>query len=257
MKLNFVIFILFFSFYSEAQRYSTTPTIPQTQTTFNNCQPTEQRTALDNLCPSLEGSHLPGCCPPAVKLPAIQCQYVVMVSRGQPTVVNGSYRSCQDGKTVSVPCCKSGAMNCFKDPVTLPFIQRLMARSNSCCFEPCPSAGYWRGQPNPNSSITSKHEFYNGSSSQCTTTTLDQCDHGTEENCEADSPCPVVPSDPGPGTGTGSGTGSGNGGGGGGGPVVNPGTGGGSGSGGGGGTSNPGPSTPVTPPPPPVRPGAQ
>ncbi len=234
--------LISFSDFAHAQKFSTTPAIPQTQTTFNNCSNSEQRTALDNLCPSVEGSTLPGCCPPAVKQPALQCQYVVMVSRGQPNLVNSSYRSCQEGTTVSVPCCKTSAINCFKNPVTLPFTQRLIGRNNSCCFEPCPSAAYWRSQPNPRSSISAQHEFFNGgSATQCTTAVLDQCDNGNAESCQEDSPCPVQPGpvnpgpvDPGPVNP---------------GPVnpgpVNP------------GPVNPGPGTNPPAPRPPVRPGAQ
>lgn len=242
MKLTLLSLILCFSFFAEAQKFSTTPPIPQTQTSFNNCQQTEQRTALDNLCPTIEGSQMPGCCPPAMKQPALQCQYVVMVSRGQPTLVNSSYRTCQNGTTVSVPCCKTSAMNCFKNPVTLPFTQRLIGRNNSCCFEPCPSAGYWRAQPNPKSSITQNHEFYNGTSAtQCTTTTVNQCENGSAENCQADSPCPVEPSQPNPGTDPGPGTNPG--------PGTDPGP---------GTNPDPGPGTQdPNPPRPPVRPGAQ
>ena len=172
------------------------PTIPATQTNFQNCAQTQQRTAKDNMCPRLEGANLPHCCPPLEKRPAIECQYVKMIARGQPTLINSSYTTCQNGKNVQVPCCQPSAQDCFESPLTIQFIQRLISRSNQCCIEPCSLPEYWSAPPaRPGLPADwNRYSYYPGGSSQCNPSTiLNQCTVSGGTMCGASDFCPVTP----------------------------------------------------------------
>jgi hypothetical protein len=168
------------------------PTVPTPQNSFVTCSPTQQRSSIDNMCPMLEGTNLPNCCPPLQNSPPLQCQYVIMVSRGQPTLVNSSYTVCQGGNNVAMPCCEASAQDCFNNPQTKTFIQRLIGQtanngqSAKCCFETCPPATYWP-------TLGSGYTLYSGSASQCTGTTLNLCTYGAAASCPTSSPCPVSP----------------------------------------------------------------
>ncbi|MBX2986975.1 MAG: hypothetical protein KF802_03670 [Bdellovibrionaceae bacterium] len=169
----------------------------QAARTFQQCDAKEPgRTELDHFCPRVEGVHLEGCCPPLFKDPPIQCKYAVPVERGQAYLAKSSYTVCQGGTEVSVPCCQIRQRGCSRDPVTLPFKQRLLFRQKTCCFEGCPSADYWLTPPAA-SGITKDHEL-NSPLAQCTGTVIDECDAGNSANCQASDPCPVVPSPPNP-----------------------------------------------------------
>lgn len=171
------------------------PTIPVTQANFPNCSLTDQRTEKDGMCPRLEGSNLPHCCPPIEKRPAIECQYVKMIQRGQPTLINGSYTTCQNGVNVQVPCCQTSAQSCFENPVKFQFIQRLISRNKQCCVEPCPPPEYWSTPPAKPGlpSGWSGYTYYPGGSSQCTGTVLNQCTVAGGATCKASDFCPAVP----------------------------------------------------------------
>lgn len=173
-------FILFYIVISFAQKKS-----------YPTCAlSSEGRVDLEGFCPRLEGVTLPNCCPALEKKPGISCNYNIIKERGQPFLANSSYQVCEGGVQKSVPCCRVMQRACFVEPVTLLFVSRLINRSNSCCFENCPPASYWRAQPNPNPKITADHELTNNSTAACISQTLQECSYGSSSSCAADSYCP-------------------------------------------------------------------
>lgn len=168
---------------------------------FQQCTNTAApRSELDHFCPRLEGVHLEGCCPPLFKEPPLQCRYAVYLSRGQLYLTNSSYTVCQNGQNVSIPCCTVAQRGCYRDPVTLPFKPRLLYRNNTCCFENCPSAAYWRTPP-AHPAITPSHELVD-TGPICTETVLQECTYGNSESCQPSESCPPPPTPPSPVTPT-------------------------------------------------------
>lgn len=150
------------------------------------------RSELDHFCPRIEGIHLEGCCPPLFKQPPLKCSYHVVVSRGQPFIGQSAYNACVDGKDVSIPCCSLQQRDCSRDKVVKDFFPRLLNRKNTCCFENCPSADYWRAPPAAKD-ISPQHEFGDGPAT-CTGTTLQECTVGA--TCQESTYCP--PPEPAP-----------------------------------------------------------
>lgn len=176
--------ILFFVLFSFAQKK-----------TYPSCSSSsEGRVDLEGFCPRLEGVTLPNCCPAMERKPGLTCSYNIIKDRGQPFLANSSYTMCDKGVQKSVPCCRVMQRACFVEPVNLFFISRLINRNNSCCFESCPPASYWRAQPNPNAKITANHELTNNSTPECVSQTLQECSYGSDSSCAADTYCP--PPDP-------------------------------------------------------------
>lgn len=166
--------------------------------TFEICAPAEAgRTELDNFCPRIEGVHLPKCCPPLFKNPPLQCHYQIVHSRGQEVLVNSSYNVCSGGVDTRVNCCRRSQSACYTDPVTLSFLPRLIHRANTCCFERCPPANYWRTPP-AHPSITASHELVSSSVALCVPEVINNCSYGSTENCGANSYCPPPPAPPSP-----------------------------------------------------------
>ncbi len=184
MTLYSLIFT--FSFFAASQQ---APDI----SSFKQCQATDNpRSELDTFCPRVEGVHPEGCCPQLFKQPPLQCYYSIVVNRGQAYLANSSYTTCQGGENVRVSCCVVRQRTCYRDLKQLPFLPRLLHRNNSCCFENCPPADYWRAAP-ANPAISSQHELTGNGVPICTGSVLDECSHGSSANCQASSPCPVEP----------------------------------------------------------------
>lgn len=201
-----------------------TSTLVQAAGSYNQCAAGTSRNDLDNLCPRLEGAHLPECCPQLFKADKLSCEYYIVKQRGQPYLAKGSFSTCEDtdgdgvgDKTQQNECCEVKQKACYTDPVNLQFQPRLINRNKACCFENCPPPRYWvngrRGgipQATEMFKMTNEHEL-RGGHSQCVSETLPlECSQ--EVTCQTSNPCPAAN----PGEGTGTGTGSGNGGGGGG-----------------------------------------
>ena len=175
-------------------------TFAQTST-FSQCsEKAAPRTELDGFCPRIEGIHPAGCCPQLFKQPPLQCFYAIYKERGQAYLADSSYTVCENGTNVQKPCCRVQQRACVEQKIQLPFLPRLLHRNESCCFENCPSATYWRTPP-AKGNLTPEHEITTAASPVCTGTTLPECSSGTAESCPASSPCPVAPGpDPGGGT---------------------------------------------------------
>lgn len=188
------LLILFLAVTTAKAQLPVKQTVPRT---FQQCSSGDApRSELDHFCPRLEGVHLEGCCPPLFKEPPLQCRYAVYLDRGQIYLGQTAYQSCENGQTVSKPCCRIMQRGCYDQEVILPFKPRLLHRNNRCCFENCPSADYWRAAP-AHPAITPAHELVN-TGPTCTRTVLQECSVGGEENCQPDNPCPPPPSPPEP-----------------------------------------------------------
>ncbi len=171
------------------------------------------RTEVDNVCPRLEGIHPAGCCPQIFSEPPLSCDYHIVKDRGQAILANSSYSKCVGGSTVRVNCCALKYKACYTNPINKQFKPRLIFRSDTCCFENCPPASYWRNPPNPDPNFTENHELTNaGNVALCVNETLNECSYGSSNNCEPSSACPAptpapapapAPSSPGPGPGPG------------------------------------------------------
>ncbi|HND85016.1 MAG TPA: hypothetical protein PLU50_04375, partial [Pseudobdellovibrionaceae bacterium] len=189
--------------------------------TYQQCPAGQnERTELDNVCPRLEGKHLPGCCPPLFGANPMTCNYYIVKQGGQAVRVNSSYLTCENGQNVSHECCATVYNDCFEQPVQLQYRPRLISRNNSCCMDACPSANWWiNPAPSRNAAqyalilkLTSQH-VHGGSLSQCSGL-IDQCSVSGGGSCPASSPCPpagggVGGGGSGGGSGSGSGTGTG------------------------------------------------
>jgi len=182
---------------------------------FPLCPSSTLREDLDNFCPRLEGVTLDRCCPNVVQQAPQICSYSIVENRGQATLVNSNYTTCQNNRNVTVNCCRISQTACFRDQQDLPFLGRAIApreNNNKCCFENCPPASYWRAQPNPNARITSRHELGKGGlANVCIDQVVDACTYGNAESCQPSAPCPPVVTT-GPGTNAGAGMGAGTGG---------------------------------------------
>lgn len=168
--------------------------------TYPSCKSNEGRVDLEGFCPRVEGVTLPKCCPPLEKKPGVVCNYQIIKDRGQAVLSNSTYQVCEGGVQKQYPCCRISQRACYTNPVSLNFVSRLIHRDNSCCFETCPPASYWRAQPNPISSITSEHELVSSPVPVCLNQVVQECSYGSNSNCPADSFCPPpeVPTTPTP-----------------------------------------------------------
>lgn len=214
---------------------------------FKRCDIKEPgRTELDNVCPRLEGIHPQGCCPQVFDKNKLTCNYHIVKERGQPILANSQYTVCENGDNKTVQCCAPRFKACYIEPITRPYRPRLIHRSNTCCFENCPPADYWRNPPNPDLEFKEDHELSNaGAISLCVPETINECTNGSSASCEPSQRCPPPPSPPSTGSGSSSGSGSG-GGGTGGTPAPSPPS-----------TPAPTPSPPPSPPPPPPAVGGE